>query len=78
MLSTIPAAAQVTPLKRALNLIRINAGIPAAAVAREARISASLLAMIAAGERRATPAVAERIAAAMGLPVEDLFPGGQQ
>jgi transcriptional regulator with XRE-family HTH domain len=75
--TTIPAAAQLTPLRRALNMVRANAGIPAAAVARHADISPSLLSMIASGAARATPDVAERIAAALGLPVEDLFPRGE-
>lgn len=70
----IPAARQLQPLRRALNLVYIHAGITARAVAAEADISPSLLNMIAAGERRATPEVAERIARALGLPVQDLFP----
>jgi transcriptional regulator with XRE-family HTH domain len=69
-----PAASRLTPLRRALNLVRAQ-GIPQRAVAAEAGVPPSLLTMIASGERLPTPDVAARIASALGLEPEQLFPG---
>ncbi|HET9125005.1 MAG TPA: helix-turn-helix transcriptional regulator [Solirubrobacteraceae bacterium] len=70
---TIPAADEATRLRRALRLVWLRAAVTQQDVARAAGISPGYLSRIANGTRPATPEVAQRIAAALGLEVDELF-----
>ena len=73
MALTISAARRVRPLSRALRRARAE-GIPQYAVAAEAGISAPYLSLIASGQMQPALTTAERIAAALGESVGELFP----
>jgi transcriptional regulator with XRE-family HTH domain len=73
LLEAIPAARHISPLRRALNIAR-EQGVPQHLVAREARIATGHLSAIANGDFRPTPEMAQRIAAALGCTMRELFP----
>jgi len=72
-LDQIPAAARLSPLQRALAEARA-AGCPQWAVADTAGISRSMLSRAASGESGVSERTAHAIAAALGRPVDSLFP----
>ncbi len=69
----IPAARQVTPFARALEIARA-VGVPAWAIAQEAGISESLVSQLSRGRVPATPETAVAIARALGGDPRALFP----
>jgi transcriptional regulator with XRE-family HTH domain len=69
----IPAARDLSPLRRRLNVLKFAEGIPAGVVARRAGITGAYLSMVADGVRRPSPEVASAIAEALGLHPADLF-----
>jgi transcriptional regulator with XRE-family HTH domain len=70
---TIPASRHVRPITRAVAQARA-AGVPAYAIAREANISQALLSMIVNGRAPVTRATGEKIAQALGVDVNEIFP----
>lgn len=57
-----------------IRLAREARGIRQLQLARKVRMSAATLSLIESGQQHPTPALARRIASALGLEVEDLFP----
>ncbi len=69
----IPAARRLRPLRRHLNVCQAL-GIPAYCVADEAGVAIGYLHDLARGKCQPSLEHAERIAAALGVQVEDLWP----